>query len=171
MRIPWELRYVLLHTFAHALCTSSHLHAATPPPACANASLPRGPSRVGSCTTGILLYTAASDREGTLGDPVNPGNEPGSHLCAALEAMHYCASDPLCAEHIAFTDHILHGASCHACLFARETSCERGNRYLDRPVLIGTVETGTLAFFADVSGQNTQGTFGLERSLQMQDSL
>jgi hypothetical protein len=28
----------------------------------------------------------------------------------------------------------IHGSCCHACLFAPETSCERGNRYLDRSV-------------------------------------
>jgi hypothetical protein len=38
-------------------------------------------------------------------------------------------------------------AACHACLFAPETSCERGNRYLDRTVLVPTVERADLAFF------------------------
>ena len=49
--------------------------------------------------------------------------------------------DPLCAEHHpgkAGTS--LHGASCHACLFASETSCERGNKYLDRTVLVPEAE-------------------------------
>jgi hypothetical protein len=32
-------------------------------------------------------------------------------------------------------------------MFAPETSCERGNRYLDRSVLIRTVERDNLAFF------------------------
>jgi hypothetical protein len=41
----------------------------------------------------------------------------------------------------------LHGAACHACLFAPETSCERGNHYLDRSVLVETVESSNLAFF------------------------
>ena len=41
-----------------------------------------------------------------------------------------------------------HGAACHACLFLPETCCERGNKYLDRSVLISTVETTDLAFFA-----------------------
>jgi hypothetical protein len=43
----------------------------------------------------------------------------------------------------------LHGAACHACLFVPETSCERGNKYLDRTVLVETVERGDLAFFED----------------------
>ena len=41
----------------------------------------------------------------------------------------------------------IHGACCHACLFAPETSCERGNRYLDRAVLVGTFAGSETAFF------------------------
>jgi hypothetical protein len=64
------------------------------------------------------------------------------HLDQALDHMRLCASDPLCAEHHPYRDGItLHAASCHACLFAPETSCERGNKYLDRAVLVPTVET------------------------------
>jgi hypothetical protein len=40
----------------------------------------------------------------------------------------------------------LHGAACHACLFAPETSCERGNRYLDRRLLVPVGPDATTAF-------------------------
>ena len=64
--------------------------------------------------------------------------------------MRLCTSDPLCAEHHPYRDSLtLHGAACHACLFLPETSCERGNKYLDRSVLISTVESADLAFFRD----------------------
>ncbi len=54
----------------------------------------------------------------------------------------------MCAEHSPDRDGTsLHAASCHACLFAPETSCERGNKYLDRSVLVETVDRTTLAFF------------------------
>ena len=43
----------------------------------------------------------------------------------------------------------MHGAACHACLFLPETSCERGINYLDRSVLVSTVETDDLAFFTN----------------------
>jgi len=67
-----------------------------------------------------------------------------------LEAMKLCASDPLCAEHHPGRDSLtLHGAACHACLFLPETSCERGNKYLDRSVLVSTVQQADLAFFKD----------------------
>jgi len=41
----------------------------------------------------------------------------------------------------------LHGAACHACSFLSETCCERGNKYLDRWVLLKTLERDDLAFF------------------------
>ncbi len=98
---------------------------------------------------GILLYTAAPDSEGTLGGLVGLGVPEwlGRHLDGALEQMLRCTSDPLCAEHTSLHDHSLHGAVCHACLFLPETSCQRGNKYLDRSVLVPTVDRMRLAFF------------------------
>jgi hypothetical protein len=62
--------------------------------------------------------------------------------------MRLCASDPLCAEHKPMEGTpTLHWAACHACLFAPETSCERGNQFLDRTVLVSTLERDDLAFF------------------------
>jgi hypothetical protein len=99
---------------------------------------------------GVLLYTAAPDSEGTLGGLVSLGEpeELRRHLEAALRDAGLCASDPLCAEHPPSQRGMtLHAAACHACLFAPETSCERGNKYLDRSVLVPTVEQDELAFF------------------------
>ena len=55
----------------------------------------------------------------------------------ALRDAHRCSSDPLCAERLpkAPAD-FLHGAACHACLFVSETTCERGNRFLDRRFVV-----------------------------------
>lgn len=58
-----------------------------------------------------------------------------------------CSSDPLCSEHDPSEDRSLHAASCHACTFVAETSCERGNRYLDRALLVETFESKDAAFF------------------------
>jgi hypothetical protein len=74
------------------------------------------------------------------------------HLDQALESIRFCASDPLCSEHHPQRDSLtLHGAACHACLFLPETSCERGNKYLDRSVLVSTLERTDLAFFESFS--------------------
>jgi hypothetical protein len=67
-------------------------------------------------------------------------------LAVALEMVSLCASDPLCAEHHP-VGLALHGAACHACLFLPETSCERSNTYLDRAVLVPTLQTNEMAFF------------------------
>ena len=49
-------------------------------------------------------------------------------------------------EHIPeFPSATLHNAACHACLFASETSCEAGNRWLDRAILVNLTGDG-LAF-------------------------
>ena len=99
---------------------------------------------------GILIYTAAPDSEGTLGGLVTLGETTNleQHLDQALESLEICSSDPLCAEtspEQAFMS--IHGAACHNCLFLPETSCERGNRYLDRSVLVPTMERSEFAFF------------------------
>ena len=84
---------------------------------------------------GILLYTAAPDSEGTLGGLVALA-EParlGAVLRNALKRAGLCSTDPMCASHRAGDlGDSLHNAACHACLFAPETSCEAGNRQLDR---------------------------------------
>ena len=99
---------------------------------------------------GILLYTSAPDAEGTLGGLVNLGspNELGPIITRALDRALLCSSDPLCADHEpdAATG-ALHGATCHACLLVAETSCERGNRYLDRSVLVDTFRHTGLELF------------------------
>jgi hypothetical protein len=101
---------------------------------------------------GILIYTAAADSDGTLGGLVDLGKPEnlGRLLTQALNRAKICSSDPLCSEHDPEKDRSLHGAACHACSFVAETSCERGNRYLDRSLLISTLERTDAAFFKDL---------------------
>ena len=98
---------------------------------------------------GILLYTAAPDAEGTLGGLVSLA-EPerlGRILHQALRRATICGSDPMCADHMPSEhDPSRHGAACHACLFLPETSCECGNRYLDRSVLEPTLAETEIAY-------------------------
>ena len=143
------LRYVLLHSLSHALIRQFSVECGY-----ATASLRE---RIYSSTpddeesmAGILIYTAAPDSEGTLGGLVTLGETANleQHVDQALEGLEICSSDPLCAETTpeqAFMS--LHGAACHNCLFLPETSCERGNRYLDRTVLVPTMERAEFAFF------------------------
>jgi hypothetical protein len=146
------MRYALLHSFAHALMRQFALECGYTAASIRERIYSREPSEPGGPMAGILIYTAAPDSEGTLGGLVSLG-EPQTlqrHIGATLEAAHLCASDPTCAEHHPVaTGTAVHGAACHACLFAPETSCERGNKYLDRSLLVPTVDRDDLAFFAE----------------------
>ena len=115
-----------------------------------NTSFLRFLAQAGGPMAGILLYTAAAESEGTLVGLVSLGQPDtlGRLLDQALDTSRLCASDPLCAEHHPWRDGAtLHGAACHACMFVPETSCERGNRYLDRSVLVPTIQRVDLALF------------------------
>ncbi|MGI8624295.1 MAG: DrmB family protein [Solirubrobacteraceae bacterium] len=128
-------RYVLLHSLAHALIRELALECGY------TASSIRERIYADASMAGVLLYTAAPDSEGTLGGLVSLGepDELGPLLRNALERAQLCSSDPLCAEHDPRSDGSVHAAACHACQFASETSCERGNRFLDRGALIATL--------------------------------
>jgi hypothetical protein len=102
--------------------------------------------------TGILIYTAAGDCEGTMGGLVQQG-KPGRFeplLIGAIEDALWCSSDPLCIESRGQGIDSLNRAACHACALLPETSCEEGNRFLDRAALIGTPDNSSLGFFAGI---------------------
>ncbi|WP_445518337.1 DrmB family protein [Streptomyces sp. NEAU-174] len=139
------IRYVLLHTFAHTLIRQFALECGYGASGIAERIYARAGNRP---MAGILLYTAAPDSEGTLGGLVSLGDRDrlGPLITQALEEARLCSSDPMCAEHDPRVHSRLHGAACHACLFAAETSCERGNHYLDRALLVETL-AGDLGAF------------------------
>ena len=144
------LRYVLLHSFSHALMRQLALECGYTTASIRERIYSRSHLDDQGPMAGVLLYTAAPDSEGTLGGLVSLG-EPARldhHIREALWSARLCSSDPLCAEHNPSLDgRTIHAAACHACMFVPETSCERGNKYLDRSVLVPTVERDDLAFF------------------------
>lgn len=149
------MRYVLLHSFAHALMRQMAMESGYTAASVRERIYSRNPDDPGGPMAGILIYTAATDSEGTLGGLVKQGELETleRHIRMALEHAALCASDPTCAEHTPSTDGIsLHGAACHACMFVPETSCEQGNRYLDRTVLVQTFIDEDLHFFEGEHG-------------------
>lgn len=149
------LRYILLHSLAHALIRQFSIECGYTTASIRERIYSRNADDESEPMAGILLYTAAPDSEGTLGGLVSLGAPEtlGRHLDQALEEMQLCSSDPLCAEHRPYQDR-LHAAACHACLFLPETSCERGNKYLDRSVLVATVEHAERAFFSETEKED-----------------
>jgi len=90
---------------------------------------------------GLLLYTATPDSDGSLGGLADNGLPQRLEplIRDALERATFCSSDPLCGHSAPGEIGDLNGAACHACLLVSETSCERGNRYLDRAHVVRTV--------------------------------
>ena len=144
------LRYTLLHTLSHLLIRQLAIECGYSAASVAERIYSRLPGDDHGPMAGILLYTAASDSEGTLGGLVALGQplELGRNLGEALRRATLCSSDPLCAEHPPDKDkRTIHGAACHACTFVSETSCERGNKYLDRTLLVPTMAGGVRSLF------------------------
>jgi hypothetical protein len=129
-------RYLLIHTLSHLLLREIALECGYSSASIRERLYVGTP---GQPAAGVLLSTAASDSEGTLGGLVALGEAGflGRLLGQAFEGAETCSSDPLCSERVPVppSDH-LHAAACHACLFASETSCEAGNRWLHRGVLV-----------------------------------
>jgi hypothetical protein len=145
------LRYAILHSFSHALMRALALECGYSA-ASLKERIYAADDGTGAPMAGIPIYTAAPDAEGTLGGLVRLGEpqELARHITRALGQQGLCSSDPLCGDHTPDRDgSTLHGAACHACLFAPETSCERGNKYLDRSVLVETV-SGAPSLFGRV---------------------
>ena len=140
--------YVLLHSFAHVLMRELVLECGYSAASVRERIYASRPGE-GLEMAGVLIYTAAPDSEGTLGGLVRLGmpDELGRLVQQALGRARLCASDPLCSEHDPVKDGSLHGASCHACLFAPETSCEIGNRFLDRAALVPTFRDTVASYF------------------------
>lgn len=144
------MRFILIHSFAHALMRQIAMECGYTAASIRERIYSRSPEEEGGPMAGVLVYTAAPDSEGTLGGLVSLGESAvlGRHITHALDEIRLCASDPLCAEHSPHHGTIaLHGAACHACLFSPETSCERGNKYLDRNILVPTVQGFRSTFF------------------------
>lgn len=144
------IRHAMLHTLAHFLIRELALECGYN-----SASIREriyADTEDGRNQAGILIYTAAADSDGTLGGLVDLGkpHNLGRILKQALRRAQVCASDPLCSEHDPSKDQSLHGAACHACSFVSETSCECGNRNLDRALVVPTLENRDAAFFGDL---------------------
>ena len=137
------LPYYLLHSFGHLLLTSISLECGYP------ASSLRERVYALQDRYGILIYTGSSDAEGTLGGLVLAGRDVKRHVRRALDLAALCSNDPVCAHHAADRpDHQpLLGSACHGCLLISETSCEQHNDFLDRSLVVPTVESLGCEFF------------------------
>ena len=140
-------KFVLMHTFAHALISQLVFD-------CGYGSSSLRERIYFSDThpqmSGILVYTAAGDSEGTMGGLVRMG-EPGlldRTIARALDRARWCSSDPVCIESPGQGPDSCNLAACHSCALLPETSCEQQNRLLDRGMLVGVLDRPEVGFFS-----------------------
>lgn len=146
-------RFMLLHTFAHLLMNQLTFDcgysAASLRERLFVSSDPEFPM------AGILIYTAAGDSEGTLGGLVRMGR-PGLFepvVSRALASARWCSSDPVCmelGEQGGQGPNACNLAACHSCALAPETACEEFNQFLDRALVVGSIEDRSIGYFGDL---------------------
>ncbi len=141
--------FVLLHTLAHQVClqlafTCGYSLASL------RERIYSGSAADGTPMHGILIYTSASDTEGSLGGLARQGDASRflDTLVGAITEARWCSCDPLCIGSTAQGRDGLNMAACHGCVLLPETSCVKFNLLLDRALLVG-----------DLEGQNHQGFF------------
>ena len=142
-------KYIFLHTFAHAMIGQlsfdcGYGSASLRERIYCEADEPDRPMQ------GVLIYTASGDSEGTLGGLVRQG-EPDrlkAIIERAIRRAQWCSSDPVCIESAGQGSDNANLAACHGCVLLPETSCETGNRLLDRGLLVGTPDNPGIGFFS-----------------------
>jgi hypothetical protein len=153
-------RMVFLHSFAHAFIkelvfSCGYGSSALRERLYVDMQQPEAPM------SGVLIYTASGDADGTLGGLVaqaSPGRLPRL-VTDALRRATWCSNDPVCMESAGRPADAGNLAACHSCSLIPETSCEHGNRLLDRATLVGTVVRPKLGFLsALVPGQMCAAT-------------
>ena len=83
---------------------------------------------------GILLYNTSVGDDCGMGGLVDSVNNIKKIIEEAIMNITNCSNDPLCD--LVRVEDSVNGAACINCLFLSETSCEFGNRLLDRHMLL-----------------------------------
>ena len=146
--LPFEAtpRLLMIHAFSHALIRQLTLECGY-----STASLRERlyVSEGAGGMAGVLVYTATSDSDGTLGGLQRRASPDllFPTVLGALRSAQWCSSDPLCivGETGAPDSHSI--AACHSCMLVPETSCEHHNRFLDRALLTGHDAAAQVGFF------------------------
>ncbi|MBQ3513856.1 MAG: DUF1998 domain-containing protein [Lachnospiraceae bacterium] len=142
---PRNAEYVLLHTLSHMLIKEMSMQSGYS----SSALHERIYSSDNMC--GILIYTGATDKEGSLGGLVELAgmNKLIPLLKRALEKGLTCTTDPECFMKNPTSDR-LNGAACHSCTMISETACENGNRLLDRALVVPVPEHEEMGYFRNL---------------------
>ena len=123
-----DKKYVFLHSLSHIVMKGASIEAGY------SLSSIRERVYAGENQCGILIYTSASDSEGTLGGLsrlAKPERMSKIFKHSYLNAAK-CSNDPLCAHGTLSESEDQNGSICHSCLLLPETTCENFNSRLSR---------------------------------------
>ena len=145
-----NLRYILLHTVSHLLIRELTLQCGYTSASIKEKIYSSEDKDKSMC--GILIYTASSDSDGSLGGLARQGvtEKLKETVFSMLENASWCSNDPVCIDSRNQGFASLNYAACHACTLLPETSCECGNLLLDRGAIVGTSDNPDYGFFADL---------------------
>lgn len=140
--------FLLIHTFSHLVINQFSYECGYGSSALreriyCNLEFPDDPM------SGVLIYTASGDSEGSLGGLVRQG-KPGnleSIVYNAIENARWCSSDPICIDSHGQGPNSCNLAACHNCALLPETCCEESNVLLDRGMLIGELDIPSIGYF------------------------
>ena len=138
------LPYILLHSLSHLLITAVSLECGYPASSIRE-RIYAGQLRLRHPALHRDLRRRRHDGRAGRGRPPDRSAPQGGARPGRL-----CSNDPVCAQHAPENQHecrFLHGAACHGCLLIAETSCEQHNDFLDRALVISTVDGNGAEFF------------------------
>lgn len=126
-----DRKYVFLHSLSHIIMKGASIEAGY------SLSSIRERVYAGDNQCGILIYTSASDSEGTLGG-LSRLAKP-ERLARIFKHSYFsaskCSNDPLCSYGSLSDSEEQNGSICHSCLLIPETSCENFNSRLSRVII------------------------------------
>lgn len=141
-------KFILLHTISHLLIKQLSFECGYSI-ASLRERIYSGESSDGKVMSGIFIYTASGDSEGTLGGLVRQGRPDTfpSIYRKAIESGMTCSNDPVCCLSLGQGRDSLNLSACYSCCLIPETSCEEYNVFLDRGMVVGTFSNQKLGLF------------------------
>lgn len=143
-------KFVLLHTLSHLLIQQLVFQCGYTAASLGERIYAQGDQ------CGLLIYTASSSGDGTMGGLVEMA-QPSRFtevLEDALKSSEWCSNDPICMQ-AGVTAHNSSGgnlAACYNCCLIPETACDHFNRGLDRALVTGDLgpNSSSIGLYASV---------------------
>ena len=134
--------YIMLHSLSHMLVSAISLECGYPLSSLRERIYAPDGKGAMAGRYGILLYTSSAGAEGTLGGLVQAARDIRRHCFRAMQLGTLCSNDPVCSSRGVKHGGIdrIAGSACHGCLYISETSCERFNQFLDRALVVPTID-------------------------------